>query len=150
AHAAGVIHRDLKPSNVFLGEDGQVKILDFGLAGLGSTLVGAGTPDYMAPEQRRGETIDARADLFPCGLMLVELISGRLPRPEDGNPAAGVPPELRLAVERTLALDPADRYPTAQALVDSLVEAHEVGHGPTARLQPYRFLDAFTEVDAAW
>ena len=92
AHARGIIHRDLKPENVFIGRDGVVKLLDFGLAritlmstsaadvptleatGAGTIL---GTPGYMAPEQVRGLPADHRTDIFACGAILLEMLSGR-------------------------------------------------------------------------
>jgi serine/threonine protein kinase len=90
AHAGTIVHRDLKPENVFLRSDGGVKILDFGLAKLrlegvpsgGSrTMTGVivGTAGYMAPEQVKGENVDARADLFSLGVMLYEMLAGEHP-----------------------------------------------------------------------
>jgi serine/threonine protein kinase/Tol biopolymer transport system component len=90
AHARGIVHRDLKPENVFVRSDGGIKILDFGLAKLQSSLedvpagshrtitgVIIGTAAYMAPEQIRGEDVDARADLFALGVMLYEMLTGQ-------------------------------------------------------------------------
>src|SRR5690606_12529495 len=97
AHAAGVVHRDLKPANVLIGEDGRVVLTDFGVAR--ATRVdtrthdtGAliGTPHYMAPEQVLGKPVDARADIYALGLILYELLTGRLPFESDNPLAAAV------------------------------------------------------------
>ena len=91
AHARGIVHCDLKPENIFLGSDGRVKILDFGLAtlhepvarraadGPGAAAV-LGTAGYMAPEQLRGDRADRRTDLFALGVVVHEMIAGRRPR----------------------------------------------------------------------
>lgn len=126
AHAGGVLHRDLKPSNVFLGSDGGVKVLDFGLAhvfGAGGP-ARSGTPGYMAPEQRRGGREDARTDLWAVGLLLAEMTTGS--RPESGPrpflPSAlgAVPRPLAALVGRCLEEDPSLRPPDAAALVEEL------------------------------
>ncbi|HEY6099334.1 MAG TPA: serine/threonine-protein kinase, partial [Anaeromyxobacter sp.] len=84
AHAEGVVHRDLKPANVFLCEDGQVKLLDFGLAhALGRRRLDGGTPAFMAPEQWKGAPEDERTDVFALGVLLFRMLSGELPFPED-------------------------------------------------------------------
>ncbi len=84
AHAQGVVHRDLKPANVFLCEDGQVKVLDFGMAhAFGRRRQDGGTPAYMAPEQWARAPEDERTDVFALGTMLFEMTSGELPFPAD-------------------------------------------------------------------
>ncbi len=134
AHGRGVLHRDLKPANVFLTEDGRVKLLDFGLAHLLGTrgVQGAGTPAYMAPEQLRGEAVDARADVFALGGTLFEALSGKAPfEVKEGRSAAldrgatpapaGTAAPLARLVERCLSVDPARRPANGQAVVEELL-----------------------------
>ncbi len=136
AHDQEVLHRDLKPSNVFVAEDGSVKVLDFGLANiLGSSgMRGGGTLSYMAPEQWRREPEDARTDVFGLGVVLFEILTGRLPYRVSGDrsealdpgptpPLAlpGAPPALSSLVERALAKDPAERPRDGRAMLDALV-----------------------------
>jgi serine/threonine-protein kinase len=121
AHAQGVVHRDLKPGNVFLCDDGQVKVLDFGLAhAFGQRREDGGTPAYMAPEQWEGAPEDERTDVFALGVMLHRMLSGELPFPDDGGravkrasraPALDVAelPALGELVSRMLAKRPVDR-----------------------------------------
>jgi serine/threonine protein kinase len=123
AHARGVVHRDLKPGNVFLCDDGQVKVLDFGMARMfGRPKVDGGTIAYMAPEQRRGEPEDERTDVFALGVMLHEMLLGARPATEEsasgaieGTPAPapsglpGGPEGLSRLMARMLASDPAGR-----------------------------------------
>ncbi|HET9596341.1 MAG TPA: serine/threonine-protein kinase, partial [Anaeromyxobacteraceae bacterium] len=131
AHSRGVLHRDLKPSNVFLTEDGRVKLLDFGLAHLLGTrgVQGAGTPGYMAPEQLRGEEVDARADVFALGATLYRALAGRAPfLVKDGRSASldgapppafpgGTPARVEALLLRCLARDPAERPASGQAVL---------------------------------
>jgi serine/threonine protein kinase len=153
-HAAGVIHRDLKPQNVFLLTDGGVKVLDFGVSGLGltapvpettepsprTTLAHAGTPGYMAPEQWRGEPQDARTDLWAVGVMLYQLVTNALPfglrdAPQDVDLApltAKLPPEakeLATLVEKCLTIRRDDRIADAADVARTL-------HAIRTRLDP--------------
>ena len=104
AHSEGVIHRDIKPANILVDTRGRVKVTDFGLARMdttktpeqwGQTMTGMvlGTPDYMAPEQKKGIRVDHRADIYSLGVMLYEMLCGEIP--------AGIfdPPSLRVAVD---------------------------------------------------
>jgi hypothetical protein len=131
----GLVHRDVTPRNVLLSWDGEVKLADFGVSRVGEPLVGGvrGTPEYMAPEQARGEAVDARADLFGVGLVLLEALGaeravadspeaqlelarrGELP----AVPAA-VPAALREVVARATAREPADRFADALAMQTAL------------------------------
>ncbi len=115
------MHRDLTPGNVFLCQDGQVKVLDLGMAhAFGRRRVDGGTPGFMAPEQRRGAPEDERTDVFALGAVLFRMLAGELPFPEDAAhrsrgqrpaPALEVPevPGLGPLVGRMLALDPIER-----------------------------------------
>jgi len=140
AHAAGVVHRDLKPSNVLVGERGAVKLIDFGLATTGAeglTATGAilGTPHYMAPEQVRGKTVDARTDVYALGALSYHLVCGRPPFSGDNAIAIGFahlsepvipptqlrrdcPPSLAAAIVMALAKSPDDRPSSARAFLE--------------------------------
>ena len=127
AHERGVVHRDLKPDNVFVTPGGTVKLADFGIAHLGdagTTLTTAGsilgTPAYMAPEQIRGEPVDARADVFALGVMAYECLAGRSPFSSD--PSAHYAAIFhRILDEPVPPLEPAD--PAAAPLVGVVLRA---------------------------
>lgn len=143
-HNAGIVHRDLKPANVMLTGDGTVKLTDFGIArmtAMGETGAGMiGTPSYMAPEQFTGGAVDARADIYACGVLLYELITGRKPyrgggvealfdAVQDGGatPPSAIAPGISEALDRVvltaMSVDPADRFADAAALRAALAEA---------------------------
>ncbi len=143
AHTEGVIHRDLKPQNIMVDGAGRVWLMDFGLARsmelVGITRTGAlmGTPDYMSPEQARGEKVDARSDLFSLGVIFYEMLCGRLPFQADTMMAAmlkrvqeraapltavdaAIPPRLSELVSKCLEPDVAQRYQTVGEILDDL------------------------------
>ena len=144
AHAEDVIHRDIKPENLILESNGNVKLMDFGIAlpvgkldtdQARGTFIG--TPRYAAPEQMEGRKVDSRADVFACGVVMYEVFTGVAPYNgrelidiynlkinEDVRAPtevwAEVPAELELIIMRCLAVDPGQRYADANALVEAL------------------------------
>ncbi len=154
AHERGVVHRDIKPQNVLLAEEGRVKVTDFGIARSrgteGLTLTGTimGTSDYIAPEQAKGEPAGEASDIYSLGVVLYELLTGRVPYEAESPVAVAmrhvhdpipsvrsvrpeVPPRLDAAVRRALAKEPRDRFASMSDLVAEL-EACRRGDVPVA------------------
>jgi len=145
-HEAGVLHRDVKPQNILLAADGTVRLADFGLAlseqhaaetRATATEAVVGTVEYLSPEQALGEEVDARSDLYSFGVVLFEMLTGRLPHraksslgtlvahiqqpaPDVRQLAADVPIWLAAVVARLLAKRPQERYPSARAVLADL------------------------------
>ncbi len=144
AHNEGVVHRDLKPNNILLDKSGNPYLTDFGIAKLVQSSVAMtatgtvmGTPSYMSPEQWRGGTLDARADIYALGVMLYEMLTGKLPfigetpfvlmyKHFDEVPPfvttvnPGVPQSVDMVIHRAMAKDPADRYSSADEMAEDL------------------------------
>lgn len=145
SHKAGIIHRDIKPANVMLTPTGQVKVMDFGIARAVSdtsatmtqTAAVIGTAQYLSPEQARGETVDARSDIYSAGCLLYELLTGRPPFVGDSPVSVAyqhvrelpvppsqldpmISPEIGAIVLKSLAKDPAERYQTAREMRDDI------------------------------
>ena len=152
AHAHGLVHRDVKPANVLLGSEDHAYLTDFGLtkreastaAGLSRPGGWVGTLGFVAPEQIRGERVDARTDVYALGCVLVHALTGDAPYVRDSDeatlwahlnappPVDRVPPEFAGVVERALSKDPADRYPSAGDLGRAALAAagRSVAPGP--------------------
>ncbi len=144
AHSRGIIHRDIKPHNIMVLRDGSVKVADFGIARFTAsqntlTQEALGSVHYISPEQARGSHIDARSDLYSAGVVLYEMLTGRLPYEGDSPVAVAIQhinsiplsprelnPDIPEALEKitmkAMASDPAKRYPSADAMLADLEE----------------------------
>jgi eukaryotic-like serine/threonine-protein kinase len=143
AHEAGMVHRDIKPGNIMLTPDGEVKVMDFGIArtSTGDTLTQTaavlGTASYLSPEQAQGQPVDPRSDLYSLGCVLYEMVTGRPPFTGDSpvaiaykhvrdDPAApsrinpDVPADLEAVILKSMAKNPANRYQSAAELRQDL------------------------------
>jgi serine/threonine-protein kinase len=120
AHDKGVVHRDLKPANIMLDGEGQVRITDFGLAGVAAEVrdVRSGTPAYMAPEQRAGKEVTPRSDIYALGVVLHEVFTGKRPSKEGSKPE--LDPAVERVIQRCLQEDPQKRPTTALAVAAAL------------------------------
>ncbi|MFD3582070.1 protein kinase [Streptomyces sp. NPDC058683] len=154
SHEMGLVHRDIKPGNVMTTKRGVVKVMDFGIAramqsgvtSMTQTGMVVGTPQYLSPEQALGRGVDARSDLYSVGIMLFQLVTGRLPFDADSplaiayahvqeEPVApssvnrALPPAVDALVARALKKNPNERFPTAESMRDECLRV-------AASLQP--------------
>lgn len=163
AHQQGLLHRDVKPANIMISKGGAVKVMDFGIARaiadsgnpVTQTSAVIGTAQYLSPEQARGETVDARSDVYSLGCVLYEILTGEPPFVGDSPVAVayqhvredpvppsqrhpGIAPELDAVVLKALAKNPDNRYQTAAEMRADLIRVHS-GETPDA---PKVFTDA--------
>ncbi|HYE97401.1 MAG TPA: protein kinase, partial [Planctomycetota bacterium] len=152
-----IVHRDIKPSNILITPEGAVKVADLGLAKRVAMLrtdtqVVVGTSEYLSPEQGLGRTVDVRADIYSLGVVLYEALTGRPPFRSEGSfscvvyqhvhvtppqvarLAPDVPPPLQRLIERCLAKNPDDRFPSPEALLDE-IELVRGGRGSAVRFR---------------
>ena len=147
AHSCGIVHRDVKPGNILIGEDGRVKLVDFGLAKLRDAQVQLtrapailGTPAYMSPEQASGTNVGPRSDVFSFGVVAYEMLTGKLPFEGESLPAVffaitakphvplathrpDLPPQLTALIEHCLKKRPSDRFADGAELAQDLHSA---------------------------
>jgi len=162
-HSHGVVHRDLKPENIMVDSEDNIKLIDFGIAGHeGSRRLTfaklsqvMGTPDYISPEQVKGKRGDGRSDIYALGVMLYEMLTGKVPfqgpnafaimndrllnspiPPREIDPA--ISSELQEIIYRALERDPANRYATAHEMAWDLEHQDQVGVAERAELQDWK------------
>jgi serine/threonine-protein kinase len=172
-HGVGVVHRDLKPENILVTPDDRLVIADFGTAALAGArrltwkhlTEGLGTPDYMSPEQVQGERGDARSDIYAWGVIMYELLAGRVPFEGDnwmavmaghlqGDPTPirklrpDTPAALEAVVLHAMRRYPEHRYPSAHALQDDLERLDQLDPG-TYDLTPEKPMGGVASADSA-
>ncbi len=162
-HKNGVVHRDLKPENIMIDAHDNIKLIDFGIASSAGTrrLTFAkftqtmGTPDYISPEQVRGMRGDARSDLYALGVMLYEMLTGKVPfsganpfvimndrlrnnpvPPREIDPE--ISPQLQEVIYRAIERDPAQRYPNAHEMIWDLQHLDQVGVSERSELRDWK------------
>ena len=162
-HSQGVVHRDLKPENVMVDAEDHIKLIDFGIAAhsgarrltfakLSQTM---GTPDYISPEQVKGKRGDARSDIYALGVMLYEMLTGKVPftgsnaflimndrllnnpvPPREIDPQ--ISPQLQEIIYRALERDPSNRYPSAREICWDLEHLDQVGVSERPELHDWK------------
>ncbi|WP_043675875.1 protein kinase domain-containing protein [Streptomyces xylophagus] len=161
SHEMGLVHRDIKPGNVMMTKRGVVKVMDFGIAramqsgvtSMTQTGMVVGTPQYLSPEQALGRGVDARSDLYSVGIMLFQLVTGRLPFDADSplaiayahvqeEPVApssinrSLPPAVDALVARALKKNPNERFPNAEAMRDECLRVASSLHAAAPSIVP--------------